>query len=154
MSSQQIIEQQTVNLLSPLWQDIIAISGLIIGIISIFIAILIFRITNKTSQRVLEESVKRAFRIAADSKSSIQIHFTDKQKNKLIKQLKKQFRHSTSIKAVEFVILLKQITTETNAIQLIYEWQTKRFISWNGNLESSTMITILNMEKIYESFNS
>lgn len=147
---------QVTELLSSFWRDIISIAGFVLGLVSIFITILIFRITAKTSQRILEESVKRAFKIITDPEKyeKMPTELTDKQKNKLLKRLKRHLKNNEFINAVEFVILLKHFINEEQAIQMIYYWRKKEFIVWNGRLENSTLITILSTVKIYESINT
>lgn len=147
---------QSMELFSSLWRDIIAIAGLAVGALSIIISILIFRITSKTSQKVLEESVKRAFKTInkSDKSGEILIQLEKEQVIKLRRSLNKFIKNRRCASAIELVILLEDFMSEEQAIQIIYYWQEKGYITWNGNLENMTIITFVNIEKINESINT
>lgn len=133
--------------------------GLLLNIASIIVAIIIYKITKATSQKLFEDSVARAIVKAKTmpdkvETNSLNVQLNLKQKRALISKLKHLLKRRRSLNAIEFAILFKRIISEEQIIALIESWRSNSLLQWHGNLENSTSINILNKEGIYESINS
>lgn len=154
-----IIKGEVEPIFSLSGSDILAIIGLSLDVIAIVITIIIFKITNATSQKVFEDSIVNAIvryktqgLIAKDS--SLNINYSRNQRKKIKKKLRYLFKHNSSIKAIELAILLKRVIREEQFINLVEWWRSKGFINWEGDFESTSTIYLLDEIGIYESLNS
>lgn len=157
--------------------DILGIISVILGIVSIVISLVIYRISNNTSAKIFEDALERAFirnskqKNSQDEPTNNQIKETidsainkmgQKQRKDLTKKLKgiiralkkKSSNTTLSIHAIDLAIQLKNIIDEEQLMVLFDGWKEKGNISWDGGLESSTLIKIIDEEGIYESINT
>lgn len=178
------IVKGTVKFLESLdFGDILGIISIILGMISIGISFLIYQMTLKTSQKVLEDSLSRAFEKITITKSVDEsanggkslskqnkiintgvkiLHDLSSESKKelivklksLMKKNKNKFSNIISIRPISIVVGLKNILDEDKVAILLLSWREKGYISWKGNLEVSTSITIDKETKIIEDISS
>lgn len=147
------------------FSDVLGIISVILAIISIILAIVIYKLSNDTSEKLAEEAAKRAFEkqynIEQLNKSANTNVLTKEQRKyvkKLITQLLKKSKKNSAnqpwIHAASFPIQLKEYFNEEQTVHLMYKWMDKKYISWNGTLENSTKIYILEGDSIIEDIDS
>ena len=152
------------------FSDVTGIVSVLLSLISIALAIIIFRLSNKTSERLAEEAARRAFEKSYGSSSnsinnstSIQLLETfskDQRKTikKLINQLLKRANKNSStspwVYAASIPIQLKNTLNEEQSVRLMYMWKEKKYITWENSLESSTKVYILKGDLLIEDINS
>lgn len=153
------------------FSDVLGIISVILAIISIALALVIYKLSNDTSEKLAEEAARRAFekmynaveRITTEETveasktvnlSKEQCKAIKKLINQLIKRAKKNSIANPWVHAASFPIQLKNEFTEEETVLLMYEWKDKAFISWTGTLENSTKVFILRGDLIVEDIDS
>lgn len=149
------------------FSDVLGIVSVILAILSILLALVIYKLSNDTSEKLAEEAARRAFEKKYNVKerastektveTSITVNLNKEQRkaikklmSRLIKRAKKNSIVNPWIHAASFPIQLKNEFTEEETVRLMYEWKDKAFISWTGTLENSTKVFILRGDLIVE----
>lgn len=152
--------------------DVLGIASVILGVVSIVISVLIYRLSNRTSKRLFQDSLEAALTKATalrsdgtaveatDSASGV-TELTRAQRAKLSTSLSRLFRKSRvsgdarpRFKAIQLAVQLKGIADERTVSALLYAWRDRRQADWTGALEVGTEVTILNAGQIIEDLDS
>lgn len=152
------------------FSDVLGIVSVALAIISIVLAIVIYKLSNDTSEKLAEEAARRAFEkrynaegaLSEKSSESMSVTLLSKEQckavkrviNQIIKRAKKNSITDPWVHAAIFPIQLKSYFSEEDTVRLMYEWKDKGFISWTGTLENFTKILILKGELLIENINS
>ena len=154
------------------FSDVLSIISVLIGLISIILSVIIYRLSNSTASKLAEDAAQRAFKKqvssthkTADKSALIDVRFflsmTAEDKAKTRKKLlaiqrsaKKNSASQPWVHAAAFPIQLKEILNEEQTVALMYYWKDKKRISWKNNLENATKVYIEKGADLIEDFNS
>jgi len=136
--------------------ELLAIVGLGLDAVAIIIAVVIYKLSANTSQKVFEDSLARALAKAnmPDGIHMPPFRLSEKQKKDVIKKLKRCLKKRTIVRVVNFAITLKKALEEDRLVQLLEYLKVNDALTWSGDLENSTIINIINEDLIYESISS
>lgn len=148
--------------------DVSGVISILLGIVSIILSLIIYKLSNATSEKLAEDAARRAFEKQQKSDGKMLDYdeknrktFTKEQKKKIKKKLsvlcKNAQRYSNGklwVHAASFPITLKSELNEDEVVELMYEWKNNNIISWGGNLETSTQVFIDRSELLIEDINS
>lgn len=152
------------------FSDVLGIISVLIGLISIALTILIYKLSNATSEKMAEDAARRAFEkqkeleknFSEKSEDSVKVTNLNRKQCKALKKHINKIIHKAKINstktpwiyAASFPIQLKKELSEEETVYLMYKWKRKSFITWVGDLENTTKIYILKGESIVENIDS
>lgn len=141
-----------------------------LAVISIILAIVIYKLSNDTSAKLAEEAAQHAFeklyggseppdnQLPTTTSKVVfdkgQIKIGRKLLLQLLKRAKKNSSTAPWVHAALFPIQLKDVTSEDTTVALMYKWKAQKIISWDGPLDSSTKVIILKGDALIESFST
>ncbi len=132
--------------------DYLGIISVFLSVNSIMLSIFIYKITDKTFKKTIENSFKTILqsneeKAAFKSETSMKGSQLEKAR-KILKRLffiarLKSGNQVLRINTLDILYSLKKFFNEEQIVSILNNWKEKHYINWDGILEVSTRITIL-----------